>query len=51
MYRNREETFHAYLRRHYERISEQRARQLAEMEAAVELETIFEEPSAEVNSN
>jgi hypothetical protein len=41
-----EETFHAYLRRHYLRISEQWARQLAELEKAMQIETIFEHSSA-----
>jgi hypothetical protein len=49
--RNHEETFHAYLRRHYIRISEQWARQLAELEEAMQLETIFETSSAELTSH
>jgi hypothetical protein len=49
--RNPEETFHAHLRRHYTRISEQWARQLAELEQAMQLETIFEHSSAELSSH
>jgi hypothetical protein len=51
IYRNHEESFHAYLRRHYTRISEQWARQIAELEEAMQLETIFEPSSAEVSSH
>jgi hypothetical protein len=35
-----EETLHNYLRRHFERISKNKARQLAEQTAAVEVDAI-----------
>jgi hypothetical protein len=41
-HRKNEECLHTNLRRHYEKVSEQRARQFAAQEEAVELEMIFD---------
>ena len=49
MHRKTEESLHSYLRRHYEKVSEQRARQFAAaQEEAVELEMVFDAPPVEV---
>ena len=48
VHRNNNESLHAYLRRHYEKVSEQRARRFAEQdETAVELELVYDAPPAE----
>ena len=51
MHRKTEESLHTYLRRHYEKVSEQRARQFAAQEEAVELEMVFDAPPVEVTGN
>jgi hypothetical protein len=49
MDRNPDESLHSYLRRHYEKVSEQRARQFAERDEAVDLEMIFDAPPVELS--
>ncbi len=52
MHRKTEESLHTYLRRHYEKVSEQRARQFAAaQEEAVELEMVFDAPPVELTGS
>ena len=46
--RNTNESLHSYLRRHYEKVSEQRAKQFAKRDE-VELDLIYDAPPVEVS--
>jgi hypothetical protein len=51
-HRHKNETLHVYLRRHYEKVSQLRARQFAEQdENAVELELVYDTLPAEVGKS
>jgi hypothetical protein len=51
-HRHKNETLHVYLRRHYEKVSQLRAKQFAEQdETAVELELVYDTPSVEVGNS
>jgi hypothetical protein len=51
-HRHNNETLHVYLRRHYERVSQLRARQFAEQdESAVDLDMVYDSSPAEVGKS